>query len=204
MPAPPGPTGPGWTRRAAGSAVLLFFVLSGGLWLASVFSWQLGNRSSSWPSSRSPRSSPSSGSRSGSELVRFGPSRFGRSRRASPARCSKPFVTGTRRQRPRPMSATGDSFEGAIPSCGSRNPSALSASFGRRSMRRRRFCCSLGRTTASRWIGFEPRSERVSCRRDEIFIRQCPPMVGEPLNARFASPPSSPSKPGGHPAPPRG
>ena len=42
MPAPPGPTGPGWTRRAAGSAVLLFFVLSGGLWLASVFSWQLG------------------------------------------------------------------------------------------------------------------------------------------------------------------
>ena len=42
MPAPPGPAGPGWTRRASGSAVLLFFVLSGGLWLGSVLSWQLG------------------------------------------------------------------------------------------------------------------------------------------------------------------
>src|SRR5256885_16459704 len=42
MPAPPGPAGPGWTRRAAGSAVLLFFVLSGGLWLGSVLSWQVG------------------------------------------------------------------------------------------------------------------------------------------------------------------
>src|SRR5256885_7886597 len=41
MSAPPGPAGPGWTRRAAGSAVLLFFVLSGGLWLGSVLSWQL-------------------------------------------------------------------------------------------------------------------------------------------------------------------
>ena len=41
MPAPPGPAGPGWTRRASGSAVLLFFVLSGGLWLGSVLSWQL-------------------------------------------------------------------------------------------------------------------------------------------------------------------
>ena len=42
MSAPPGPAGPGWTRRASGSAVLLFFVLSGGLWLGSVLSWQLG------------------------------------------------------------------------------------------------------------------------------------------------------------------
>ncbi len=42
MSAPPDPAGPGWTRRAAGSAVLLFFVLSGGLWLGSVLSWQLG------------------------------------------------------------------------------------------------------------------------------------------------------------------
>src|SRR5437867_9680538 len=42
MSAPPGPAGPGWTRRAAGSAVLLFFVLSGGLWLGSVLSWQVG------------------------------------------------------------------------------------------------------------------------------------------------------------------
>ena len=42
MPAPPGPAGPGWTRRTAGSAVLLFFLLSGGLWLGSVLSWQLG------------------------------------------------------------------------------------------------------------------------------------------------------------------
>src|SRR3989449_7783672 len=41
MSAPSGPGGPGWTRRAAGSAVLLFFVLSGGLWLGSVLSWQL-------------------------------------------------------------------------------------------------------------------------------------------------------------------
>src|SRR5256885_6190507 len=41
MSAPPGPAGPGWTRRAAGSAVLLFFVLSGGLWLGSVLSWHL-------------------------------------------------------------------------------------------------------------------------------------------------------------------
>src|SRR5437867_3255588 len=41
MSAPPGLAGPGWTRRAAGSAVLLFFVLSGGLWLGSVLSWQL-------------------------------------------------------------------------------------------------------------------------------------------------------------------
>src|SRR5713101_4664438 len=35
------PSRPGWTRRAAGSAVLLFFLLSGGLWLGSVLSWQL-------------------------------------------------------------------------------------------------------------------------------------------------------------------
>ena len=42
MSAPSGPGGPGWTRRAAGSAVLLFFVLSGGLWLGSVLSWQVG------------------------------------------------------------------------------------------------------------------------------------------------------------------
>src|SRR2546422_5395357 len=42
MPAAPGPPGPGWTRRAAGGAILLFFVLSGGLWLGSVLSWQLG------------------------------------------------------------------------------------------------------------------------------------------------------------------
>src|SRR5437870_8003394 len=42
MSAPPGPAGPGWTRRASGSAVLLFFVLSGGLWLGGVLSWQLG------------------------------------------------------------------------------------------------------------------------------------------------------------------
>jgi len=42
MSAPPDPAGPGWTRRAAGSAVLLFFVLSGGLWVGSVLSWQLG------------------------------------------------------------------------------------------------------------------------------------------------------------------
>ena len=42
MSAPQGPIRPAWTRRAAGSAVLLFFLLSGGLWLGSVLSWQLG------------------------------------------------------------------------------------------------------------------------------------------------------------------
>src|SRR5436309_15399138 len=42
MSAAPDPAGTGWTRRASGSAVLLFFVLSGGLWLGSVLSWQLG------------------------------------------------------------------------------------------------------------------------------------------------------------------
>src|SRR6266571_6859760 len=42
MSGPQGPARPGWTRRAAGSAVLLFFLLSGGLWLGSVLSWQLG------------------------------------------------------------------------------------------------------------------------------------------------------------------
>src|SRR2546421_11821998 len=43
MARPSGPGGPGWTRRAAGSAVLLFFVLPGGLWLGSVLSWQVGH-----------------------------------------------------------------------------------------------------------------------------------------------------------------
>src|SRR3989454_6589252 len=42
MSAPQGDAGPGCTRRASGSAVLLFFVLSGALWLGSVLSWQLG------------------------------------------------------------------------------------------------------------------------------------------------------------------
>jgi len=42
MSAPQAPARPVWTRRAAGSAVLLFFLLSGGLWLGSVLSWQLG------------------------------------------------------------------------------------------------------------------------------------------------------------------
>ena len=41
MSAGQGAARPGWTRRAAGSSVLLFFVLSGGLWLGSVLSWQL-------------------------------------------------------------------------------------------------------------------------------------------------------------------
>ncbi len=37
-----GPARSGWTRWAPGSAVLLFFLLSGGLWLGSVLSWQVG------------------------------------------------------------------------------------------------------------------------------------------------------------------
>ena len=35
------PVRPGWTRRVAGSSVILFILLSGGLWLACLFAWQL-------------------------------------------------------------------------------------------------------------------------------------------------------------------
>ena len=32
---------PGWTRRVAGGSVILFILLSGGLWMACLFAWEL-------------------------------------------------------------------------------------------------------------------------------------------------------------------